>query len=156
MACSNDSTDFDCKEVCRGIMTCCGRTCKSRCHDCQRVTLENTDPDAGMLYPGRTRHKGHPCERTLKCQHLCGLDCSSSSDHSCNPKCSQSCRQQCGHQKCKKKCWEPCPLCMKPCEWRCSHHSCPVACGSVSFRGMTGISSLGTNLRLSDMFALAL
>ncbi|KAF8263570.1 hypothetical protein EI94DRAFT_1772886 [Lactarius quietus] len=128
MACSKDPTRFCCKEICGGNTTCCGRTCKARCHECPKVTSENAAPDAGALPPGRTHHKSHPCERTLKCQHICGLRCSS--DHSCDPKCSQSCRQRCAHQNCKKKCWEPCPPCMEPCEWRCPHHSCPLVCGS--------------------------
>ncbi|KAI9445926.1 hypothetical protein H4582DRAFT_1805091 [Lactarius indigo] len=132
MACSADPTNFECKEVCGGHTTCCGRTCKSRCHECQKVTRDNAAPGAGALRPVRTHHKSHPCERTLKCQHMCGLACSS--DHSCNPKCSQSCRQQCGHQKCQKGCWEPCPPCMESCEWRCPHHTCPVVCGSICSR----------------------
>ncbi|KAI9451304.1 hypothetical protein BJY52DRAFT_119999 [Lactarius psammicola] len=132
MACSGDPTNFECKEVCGGHTTCCGRTCKSRCHECQNVTRDSAAPGARSLPPVRTHHKSHACERTLKCQHLCGLACSS--DHSCNSKCSQSCRQRCGHQKCQKECWEPCPPCMEPCEWRCPHHSCPVVCGSICSR----------------------
>ncbi|KAF8265012.1 hypothetical protein EI94DRAFT_1737067 [Lactarius quietus] len=91
MACGKDPTYFECREVCRANTTCCGRTCKARCHD--------------ALPRGRTHHQSHPCERMLKCQHFCGLPCSS--DHSCNPKCSES------------DCWEPCPPCMEPCDWRC-------------------------------------
>ncbi len=135
MACSGDPTNFKCKEVCGGRTTCCSRTCKSRCYECQKVTRDNAAPGAGALPPVRTHHKSHACERTLKCRHLCGFACSS--DHSCNPKCSQSCQ---------KECWEPFPPCMEPCEWRCPHHSCPVVCGSVSFHGRVGISSLETNL----------
>ncbi|KAH8997121.1 hypothetical protein EDB86DRAFT_926966 [Lactarius hatsudake] len=130
MACSADPTNFKCNQVCGGETTCCSRTCKSRCHECQKVTRENVAP--GAVPPVRTHHKIHPCERTLKCQHLCGLACSS--DHSCNPNCSQSCRQRCGHQKCQKECWEPCPPCMELCEWCCPHHSCPVVCGSICSR----------------------
>ncbi|KAH9048671.1 hypothetical protein EDB83DRAFT_2632697, partial [Lactarius deliciosus] len=132
MACGRDPTNFECKELCGSQTTCCSRTCKSRCHECQKVTRDNATPGPGALRPVRTHHKSHPCERTLKCRHLCGLACSS--DHSCNPKCSQSCRQRCGHQKCQKECWEPCPPCMEPCEWRCTHHSCPVVCGSICSR----------------------
>ncbi|KAH9038179.1 hypothetical protein EDB85DRAFT_1933932 [Lactarius pseudohatsudake] len=128
MACSADPTNFECNQVCGGETTCCSRTCKSRCHECQKVTRDNAAPRAGAVRPVRTHHRSHPCERTLKCQHLCGLACSS--DHSCNPKCSQSCRQR----KCQKKCWEPCPPCMEPCERCCPHHSCPVVCGSVCSR----------------------
>ncbi|KAH9170426.1 hypothetical protein EDB89DRAFT_1304023 [Lactarius sanguifluus] len=132
MSCSGDPTNFECKERCGGQTTCCSRTCKSRCHECQKVTRDHAAPGAGALPPVRTHHKSHPCERTLKCQHMCGLACSS--DHSCNPKCSQSCRTRCGHQKCQKECWEPCPPCMKPCKWRCPHHSCPVVCGLICSR----------------------
>ncbi|KAH9011570.1 hypothetical protein EDB85DRAFT_1108865 [Lactarius pseudohatsudake] len=132
MACSGDPTDFECKELCGGQTTCCSRTCKSRCHECQKVTRDHAAPGAGAPPPVRTHHKSHPCERTLKCQHLCGLACSS--DHSCDPKCSQSCRKRCDHQKCQKGCWEPCPPCMKPCKWRCPHHSCPVVCGLICSR----------------------
>ncbi|KAH8981146.1 hypothetical protein EDB92DRAFT_2055683 [Lactarius akahatsu] len=132
MACSGDPTNFECKEVCGGDTSCCGRTCKSRCYECQKVTRDSAAPRAGAVPPVRTHHTSHSCERTLKCRHLCGLACSS--DHSCNPKCSQSCRQQCGHQRCQKECWEPCPPCMEPCEWRCSHHTCPVVCGSICSR----------------------
>ncbi|KAH9052543.1 hypothetical protein EDB87DRAFT_1570453 [Lactarius vividus] len=132
MACSGDPSIFVCREICGGHAACCGRTCKSRCHECQEVTRNNAAPDAGALPPVRTHHKSHPCERTLKCRHLCGLACSS--DHSCNPRCPQSCRQRCSHQICKKECWEPCPPCMEPCEWRCSHHTCPVVCGSICSR----------------------
>ncbi|KAI9445912.1 hypothetical protein H4582DRAFT_1804013 [Lactarius indigo] len=132
MGCSRDPTNFECKEICGSQTTCCSRTCKSRCHECQQVTRDNATPGAGALPLVRTHHKSHLCERTLKCRHLCGLACSS--NHSCNPKCSQSCRQRCGHQKCQKECWEPCPPCMEPCEWRCPHHSCPVVCGSICSR----------------------
>ncbi|KAH9048672.1 hypothetical protein EDB83DRAFT_2553548 [Lactarius deliciosus] len=132
MPCSWDPSNLACKEVCGSQTTCCSRMCKSRCHECQKVTRDNAAPGAGALPPVRTHHKSHPCERTLKCQHMCGLACSS--DHSCNPKCSQSCRQRCDHQKCQKGCWEPCPPCMKPCKWRCPHHSCPVVCGSICSR----------------------
>ncbi|KAH9008020.1 hypothetical protein EDB84DRAFT_1552345, partial [Lactarius hengduanensis] len=38
MACSADPTNFECNQVCGGETTCCSRTCKSRCHECQKVT----------------------------------------------------------------------------------------------------------------------
>ena len=128
MACSSDPTTFKCKEVCRGLTTCCSRRCTSRCDGCQKVTK---DKSVGASRPlVRTHHVDHACERLLKCQHSCGLPCSS--DHSCNPRCQKTCRQHCGHRKCGKPCEEPCPPCLRPCEWRCSHHSCPVVCGLVS------------------------
>ncbi|KAH8998206.1 hypothetical protein EDB86DRAFT_3148849 [Lactarius hatsudake] len=134
MACCGDPSNLRvvCKEICGGYNACCGRTCKSRCHECQEVTRDSAAPRARAVPRVRTHHKSHPCERTLKCQHLCGLACSS--DHSCNIKCLQSCRQRCGHQKCQKECWEPCSPCMEPCEWRCPHHLCPVVCGSICSR----------------------
>ena len=130
MACGKDPASFTCKEVCGGMTTCCSRKCMSRCHECRTITKEKTT--ARSLPLVRSHHRDHACQRLLKCQHLCGLPCSS--DHSCNPKCSQVCRQRCSHRQCKKPCWEPCPPCMEPCEWRCPHHSCPVVCGSVSSR----------------------
>ncbi|KAI9445914.1 hypothetical protein H4582DRAFT_1804702, partial [Lactarius indigo] len=132
MACSGDPANFKCNQVCGDQTTCCNRTCKSRCHECQKITRDNVAPDAGALRLVRTHHKSHPCERALKCQHLCGLTCSS--DHLCKSTCSQSCRQRCGHQKCQMGCWEPCRPCIGLCEWRCSHHSCPVVCGSICSR----------------------
>ncbi|KAI0294246.1 hypothetical protein B0F90DRAFT_1758208 [Multifurca ochricompacta] len=133
MGCGQDRAKFTCKEICGGLMTCCSRTCPSRCHECQSVT----QGQAGAVritsgHSARTHHLSHPCQRLLKCQHLCGLPCSS--DHSCNPQCAGSCRQRCSHRKCEKPCWEPCPPCMEPCEWRCPHQSCPVVCGSICSR----------------------
>jgi hypothetical protein len=128
MACSKDPATFTCKEVCGGLTTCCSRKCTSRCHECQKVTKEKAPGGSRPLV--RTHHRDHPCQRLLKCQHLCGLPCSS--DHSCNPKCPQACRQRCIHRTCDKPCWEPCPPCVEPCGWLCPHHSCPVVCGSVS------------------------
>jgi hypothetical protein len=130
IACSKDPASFTCKEVCGGMTTCCSRQCTSRCHECQMVTKEKTT--AVSLPLVRSHHRDHACQRLLKCQHLCGLPCSS--DHPCSPKCSQACRQRCSHQECKKQCWKPCPPCRVPCEWRCSHHWCPLMCGSVRSR----------------------
>jgi hypothetical protein len=142
MACGKDPSTFTCREVCGGMTTCCSRRCTSRYHECQTITKEKTI--ARSLPLVRSHHRDHACERLLKCQHLCGLPCSS--DHSCNPKCSQECRQRCSHRQCKRPCWEPCPPCMEPCEWRCSHHSCPVVCGSVSPREISWISLLSSRL----------
>jgi hypothetical protein len=131
MACSLDPAAFTCKEVCGGLTQCCSRTCTSQCHVCQKVTKEKAAAGSQRSQRlDRTHHGDHACQRLLKCQHFCGLPCSS--NHSCNPKCPEACRQRCGHRKCEKPCWEPCPPCMEPCEWRCLHQSCPVVCGSVS------------------------
>jgi hypothetical protein len=61
MNCSSDPTNFACMEVCRGNTTCCGRTCKSRCHECQKVTRDNAAPDVDALRPVRTHHTSHLC-----------------------------------------------------------------------------------------------
>ncbi|KAH9032058.1 AAA domain-containing protein [Lactarius pseudohatsudake] len=125
MACSGDPTNFECKELCGGDTTCCGRTCKSRCYECQKVTRDNAAPRAGAVPPVRTHH-------TMPT--LCGLACSS--DHSCNPKCSLVVSAAVWPSEMPKECWEPCPPCMghicsrlpcdKACEWRleCGHR-CP-------------------------------
>ncbi|KAI0043384.1 hypothetical protein FA95DRAFT_405685 [Auriscalpium vulgare] len=129
--CSKDPASIRCQAVCGGMMACCSRACKSRCHDCQKVTSEARGEDIGHPLQ-RTHHQGHPCERVLKCQHLCGLNCSE--DHQCNSKCLKACRQRCTHQGCSKPCWEPCPPCMEPCGWICPHEQCPVLCGSICSR----------------------
>lgn len=129
MPCHQDPAKYICKEQCRGIMGCCGRTCKSKCNDCKILTTTLKAPNnAGRVQ--RTEHVRHPCERPLYCHHPCGLDCAQ--DHRCNPSCQGECRQQCHHQKCALPCSTPCAPCMEPCLWSCPHFSCPVACGSVS------------------------
>ncbi len=152
MACSRDPATVMCKEICGGSTTCCSRRCTSRCHECQKVTKEKT---AGDSRPSaRAYHRDHPCQWLLKCQHLCGLPCSS--DHSCNPKCPQGGRQRCSHRKCDKPCWKPCPPCMEPCEWRCPHHECPVVCGSVSPKYFFPDSSLSSGSAFVDLLSIAL
>ncbi|KAI0056438.1 hypothetical protein BV25DRAFT_1872764 [Artomyces pyxidatus] len=133
VSCHQDPGLVLCQEVCRGVMTCCSRTCNTRCHECQTIT--HSAQPAGVNVQGRqnrSHHRSHACERLLKCQHQCGLDCSP--DHECNGKCAQTCRQRCAHHKCAKHCWVPCPPCMEPCEWSCVHQSCPVLCGSICSR----------------------
>jgi len=119
----------DCQAVCGGSMSCCTRTCGSKCSQCLKLTQSSASAPAASGPVSRTHHKSHPCERLLYCQHRCGLDCSS--DHKCNPKCGERCRQACLHHRCSKDCWEPCAPCMEPCQWNCAHLTCPVLCGSV-------------------------
>src|SRR5271169_5582699 len=38
LLCSEDLREFRCSSICRESMTCCQRTCKSRCGDCQEVS----------------------------------------------------------------------------------------------------------------------
>lgn len=126
--CWEKPIDVKCKEPCGGALTCCSKTCKSRCFDCQRLTKGSSLQGIEIKF-ARTSHVSHPCERSLYCQHPCGLDCSE--DHHCNPRCKQACRQQCLHYTCRKPCSEPCAPCMEQCAWTCPHQTCPVACGSV-------------------------
>ncbi|KDQ62856.1 hypothetical protein JAAARDRAFT_202408 [Jaapia argillacea MUCL 33604] len=129
--CHQDPATVVCKETCNGQMGCCSRTCKSRCSDCQYLSRATPAPNPqGPV--ARSRHRPHPCERSLYCEHRCGLDCSER--HECSTDCRQSCRQICSHHTCPKPCSDPCPPCMEPCGWRCIHHSCPVACGSICSR----------------------
>jgi hypothetical protein len=128
MPCHQEPVKYICREVCGGTMSCCTRTCKSQCSECQ--LLSKPAGDDGKKLIQRSKHKVHSCERTLYCQHLCGLDCHPK-EKGCNPTCKQQCRQRCTHHKCNKPCSTPCAPCMQPCEWKCSHYSCPVSCGSV-------------------------
>jgi hypothetical protein len=130
MACSESPASFTCGEACGALTGCCSGQCTARCHECQKATQEKAVAPAGSLSLVRVHHGGHACQRLLKCQHLCGLPCSS--DHSCNQECSELCRKRCAHRECEEPCWKPCPPCMEPCEWRCPHESCPVVCGWVS------------------------
>ncbi|KAF9268371.1 hypothetical protein L218DRAFT_954733 [Marasmius fiardii PR-910] len=131
MNCSTSPENAKCPNVCGGVLPCCGRSCKSKCGDCTAKTRESS-PGAPPTKAGRTSHKSHPCERTLYCQHLCGLDCSQ--DHECNTYCRQPCRQRCGHHECPQVCAVDCAPCAEPCEWVCAHFSCPVLCGSICAR----------------------
>ncbi|KAH6914275.1 hypothetical protein BKA70DRAFT_1558250 [Coprinopsis sp. MPI-PUGE-AT-0042] len=131
IACGADSSIVVCDKPCSGIMTCCGRTCNSRCSECQ--ALNRLPNDEAPTQPiERKTHISHPCERQLYCAHRCGGTCSI--DHECTRFCKKECRQQCAHSTCKQNCSSLCSPCQKPCEWKCSHHQCPVPCGSVCVR----------------------
>ena len=129
MPCYQDPATHYCQEVCRGTLSCCSRTCKSKCGDCQSITLQNSKEKPVGKVP-RLGHRSHPCERPLYCQHLCGLPCSQ--NHECNTSCRGECRQRCSHTRCRRPCHVPCAPCMEPCMWKCEHASCPVSCGAVS------------------------
>jgi len=146
MMCSRDAAQHRCEEPCSGILiTCCGRNCLSRCHECQRV---DDDVVEGPLR--RKIHREHPCQKTLYCEHPCDKPCSP--DHKCTTRCKAACRQICLHARCRKFCSTPCIPCQEPCTWsvkndrlvfrmscthsvrsrNCPHYTCPVPCGSVS------------------------
>ncbi|KAG1904255.1 uncharacterized protein F5891DRAFT_1206968, partial [Suillus fuscotomentosus] len=127
MACSTDPATYLCKAPCNGIMSCCGRSCNAKCHQCQE---KNTSSE-GEHTP-RTQHTAHPCEKPLFCEHLCQDACSD--DHKHTVACKKPCRQACFHARCKLPCSMPCAPCQESCTWSCPHHSCPVPCGSVCAR----------------------
>jgi hypothetical protein len=161
--CSTDPELIRCMAVCGGILACCGRNCRSRCHSCQTLN------DPPVLQHGTTNilrehHVQHPCERRLYCEHQCDQPCSS--DHACTTICKQPCRQVCPHARCKQYCSTPCAPCQEPCTWYithyqyfsvvsnpidriCPHYTCPVPCGSVCIPISTpGFINLTTTLGL--------
>ncbi|KAI0316338.1 AAA domain-containing protein [Amylostereum chailletii] len=134
MACFEDPGKASCEAICDSAMTCCSRSCNAKCFQCQKLSIPPDAPVPAGIIP-RVRHESHPCDRILKCQHVCGLDCSP--NHNCNGQCGQPCRQQCsprGYHACPKACWETCSPCTEPCLWTCPHIACPVPCGSVCSR----------------------
>ncbi|PCH43420.1 nucleoside triphosphate hydrolase protein [Wolfiporia cocos MD-104 SS10] len=133
MKCSQDLAAYVCTEVCSGILSCCGRSCKAQCHECQRMNRTATVEEQETPGPTpRLQHKTHPCEKMLYCGHLCGKACSQ--DHECTNICKESCRQVCNHARCRNYCSTPCAPCQEPCSWKCPHYSCPVPCGSICAR----------------------
>ncbi|KAI5116801.1 hypothetical protein M0805_007013 [Coniferiporia weirii] len=126
LPCSANVREHKCRELCDGILTCCRKSCKSKCFECQ---LEN---HTAVRRSSRAMHKGHECRNPLYCEHLCRGICSQ--DHKCLNECEEECRQACVHSQCKLPCSEPCAPCQEPCTWNCSHHTCPVPCGSVCAR----------------------
>ncbi|TFK54494.1 P-loop containing nucleoside triphosphate hydrolase protein [Heliocybe sulcata] len=137
MSCSQDPAGHQCRSVCGGAMTCCGRPCKSRCFQCQgrnapaATQAEEEDTIPAVAIP-RTAHVEHPCERTLPCEHRCQQACSE--NHECTRECKEPCRQVCVHARCKNYCSTPCSPCQEGCTWVCAHYTCPVPCGSVCAR----------------------
>ncbi|KAM5531281.1 hypothetical protein V8D89_015082 [Ganoderma adspersum] len=139
MRCTDDPRRYPCRETCNGIMSCCGRSCKARCHECQflNVAPEPQDDKADDIMEEqhpvqRVTHIGHPCQRSLFCGHLCGKQCSA--DHECISECKEACRQVCTHARCRNYCSVPCAPCQEPCTWRCSHFVCPLPCGAICAR----------------------
>ena len=122
MRCTDDPRRYPCRETCNGIMSCCGRSCKARCHECQflNVSPEPQDDKADDIVEEqhpvqRVIHIGHPCQRSLFCGHLCGKQCSA--DHECTLECKEACRQVCTHARCRNYCSVPCAPCQEPCTW---------------------------------------
>ncbi|KAJ6594163.1 hypothetical protein B0H19DRAFT_1094164 [Mycena capillaripes] len=126
MMCSSDPSEVQCTSPCGGVMTCCGRTCNSRCHTCQRVNEQTL----GRIT--RIEHDRHLCQKLLFCAHTCSKECSK--DHECTTVCQQQCRQECSHSRCRSYCSTPCSPCMKECTWICPHQRCPLPCGSACAR----------------------
>ncbi|KAK7005664.1 hypothetical protein R3P38DRAFT_3038842 [Favolaschia claudopus] len=128
MMCSADPEEAICNSICNGVMTCCGRSCNSKCHACQRV---NSQKDSeGRIQ--RIEHETHPCKKELYCAHTCSKPCSA--NHECVTACQAQCRQACVHSQCASYCSTPCSPCMKDCAWACPHYRCPLPCGSVCAR----------------------
>ncbi len=122
MRCSDDPRRYSCRETCSGIMSCCGRSCKARCHECQSLNAapesldDKGDDVVEEQHPvQRVMHLGHPCQKSLFCGHLCGKQCSS--DHECTLECKEACRQVCTHARCRNYCSVPCAPCQEPCAW---------------------------------------
>lgn len=122
MRCTDDPRRYPCRETCNGIMSCCGRSCKARCHECQflNVSPEPQDDKADDIVEEqhpvqRVIHIGHPCQRSLFCGHLCGKQCSAG--HECTLECKEACRQVCTHARCRNYCSVPCAPCQEPCTW---------------------------------------
>ena len=110
MTCSTDPSTYLCQAPCGGIMGCCGRTCKSKCWQCQQ---KNSTSEEGPVQ--RVQHLPHPCEKPLFCEHLCQEPCSN--DHKHTVSCKKPCRQACSHAQCKSPCSVPCAPCQEPCTW---------------------------------------
>lgn len=126
MRCFQDPSTASCTSACGGVMECCGRTCNSRCHECQGVN----HPAEGKI--NRAKHNEHYCEKLLFCAHRCSRPCSQ--DHQCATACQQECRQECSHSRCQRYCSTPCEPCLKDCTWVCPHEKCPLPCGAVCAR----------------------
>ncbi|KXN84450.1 NFX1-type zinc finger-containing protein 1, partial [Leucoagaricus sp. SymC.cos] len=131
-ACHVVPSTIECSQPCAQPLQCCTKACKSPCSSCRLVTIQHTaSQTTGIIL--RSHHATHPCERTLYCEHKCGLDCHPK-DQNCNLSCRQTCRRQCVHHECQRPCSEPCSPCMEPCTWACIHMRCPVLCGSICSR----------------------
>jgi hypothetical protein len=110
LRCAADPALHLCNAFCGGIMTCCGRDCNSRCHECQSL---NTDDQAQPSK--RLQHRNHPCQKRLFCEHSCRAMCSR--EHQCTTICKELCRQECFHTQCRDYCSTPCAPCQESCTW---------------------------------------
>ncbi|KAI6157793.1 hypothetical protein BKA82DRAFT_4061548 [Pisolithus tinctorius] len=129
MECSQDAEDHRCEARCGELMSCCSRMCNAPCYECQR----RNDPqfeEAGLIR--RQKHRIHPCQKSLHCEHICQEACSGNHEHT--RRCMDPCRQACAHARCKLPCSDPCAPCKEQCTWTCPHRNCPVPCGSVCAR----------------------
>jgi hypothetical protein len=124
MKCTAELSSQRCQSLCDKILPCCGRTCSSKCHECQD---RNKDVSAT---PGEyVNHAAHKCGKDLRCGHPCADLCTP--NHSCSGQCKAPCRQSCSHRRCEKGCSGLCGPCLEPCPWTCEHYTCPLPCGSV-------------------------
>ena len=138
LRCSDDPSSHSCTAICGGIMSCCGRTCGSKCSECRALTVESDETlssESDEILDSnrpvvRRIHKQHLCSKPLFCQHPCNGICST--DHNCSSRCRMPCRQKCIHGSCKSPCSQPCSPCKEECMWQCTHFACLVPCGSVS------------------------
>ncbi|KAI0369710.1 P-loop containing nucleoside triphosphate hydrolase protein [Pilatotrama ljubarskyi] len=140
MRCSDNPRYFVCKTTCAGVMSCCGRSCKARCNQCQVLNgppepsqnddLEGSEERSAVVQ--RVKHVSHPCQRSLFCGHLCGKECAR--EHECTIFCKAPCRQVCVHARCRNFCSTPCAPCQEPCTWHCAHQACPLPCGAICSR----------------------
>ncbi|XP_044269806.1 NFX1-type zinc finger-containing protein 1-like isoform X2 [Tribolium madens] len=130
---------------CSGIQAECGHlVTRMECH----MVTSSVDPKRLIQYCNA------PCNRELKCGHLCSGSCGECfqgrihkrcsekcgaplvCDHLCDIPCRQACRPcrrvcsyTCGHSICKKKCGEVCTPCKEPCLRNCRHQWCTKLCG---------------------------
>ena len=123
VGCSVDINKVPCQALCDGILSCCGRPCKSKCYECQSLGNGNLLPEDEAPRPverqGRSHHKPHRCDKPLHCQHSCPGICGP--DHTtCNEPCTAPCRQVCSHSRCPRPCSKACTPCQEPCTWLAS------------------------------------
>nr|XP_039261242.1 NFX1-type zinc finger-containing protein 1-like isoform X2 [Styela clava] len=95
-----------------------------------------------------------PCDRLLKCGHVCGgtcgrclqgrlhlpcmkrqkrrLWCGHSTESKCGTEffvCKEDCKLRCSHSRCERECWYLCSPCAQQCQWQCPHYKCTKLCG---------------------------
>src|SRR5436190_20699066 len=102
MECWRSPDDFNCKEVCGGVLTCRHQFCVNSCHKCS-IGTDDVRCHA-------------PCQKVCDkdfttCSHRCSWMCHS--DYDCGL-CGKSCELCCVHSRCSRKCGEWCILCAEP------------------------------------------